>query len=272
MASKLSKARELYRRARVYRDLFGFDGLSLFRESRRPTDELLRTNYRGLPVYLRKGSTDLKLFRSIFREKEYLIDLEWPPRTIVDCGANSGLSVLYYRSLFPEARIVAIEPEPGNFELLKRNTEALDNIDLVQAGVWNRSTHLEVVPGETGHWSFQTREVTTPTDHSVPAVSLADLRRTHSIDQIDLLKIDIEGAERTIFDSSAHHWLPHVATLVIEQHDRFIPDCSKILFRALDAYDYVLDFRGECLIVRFLHPWVRTRVRAQTGRMRGRTH
>ena len=92
------------------------------------------------PVYIRLGTSDLWVFREIFLDHEYepvkaagLSDA----RVIVDLGSNIGLSVRYWRTLFPRARIVAVEPDAGNMAVCRKNAEAAGGLEtfLVQACV-----------------------------------------------------------------------------------------------------------------------------------------
>lgn len=66
---------------------------------------------------------------------------------------------------------------------------------------------------------------------------------------IDILKMDIEGGERYLFNEQAHEWLSKVKILMIELHDRYYPGCSKLLFQCLGKYNYNLDIRDYTLII-----------------------
>ena len=124
-----------------YRRVVGVRSLPLLiraRASRRPY--VLEMNRRDVefPFYLRIPSFDVVTFEHVFLRQEYRFDAKTSPRTIVDAGANIGLSSIYFSNRFPGAKIIAIEPEDGNFEMLKRNTMPYDNIIAVQSpeGCW----------------------------------------------------------------------------------------------------------------------------------------
>lgn len=74
------------------------------------------------PVYFRPGTADLTTFREIFLREEYNLDLppSFHPKIIIDAGANIGFTSLYFSRKYPDALIFSLEPEPGNFELLKK--------------------------------------------------------------------------------------------------------------------------------------------------------
>ena len=77
-----------------------------------------------------------------------------------------------------------------------------------------------------------------------------DLRQS-SADKIDLLKLDIEGAELELFSCGSDVWLGHVRLLVLELHDRFRPGCAQALYTAANGRPFTQEIRGETLFIRF---------------------
>ena len=67
-------------------------------------------------------------------------------------------------------------------------------------------------------------------------------------DHIDILKLDVEGAEKEIFSSNYEDWLPKTKVLIIELHDRMRKGCSKVVFSAISEYNFSLDISGENLV------------------------
>jgi len=137
---------------------------------------------------------------------------------ILDCGSNIGISVLRYKELYPEAKIIAFEPDPKIFQVLENNIRLnkLRNIEAFCVAVWS----------ETGSVSFHStvnndsqagRIEISPTIGSinVPAVWLGDYLQS----QVDFLKLDIEGAELSILES-CRHLLLNVRQMMIEVHYR----------------------------------------------------
>jgi FkbM family methyltransferase len=151
----------------------------------------------------------------IFLEEIYKQQLHKDP-FIIDCGANIGLSVIYMKRQFPNAKIIAFEPDNVNFELLQRNIAAFEYIDieLRKEAIWFESTTLKF--SNTG--SLMSRIEEKPTDHTieVKAFRLKDLMDQ----QIDFLKIDIEGAEYSVLIDIENnlHW---VQNMFIEYHGTF---------------------------------------------------
>jgi hypothetical protein len=79
------------------------------------------------PIYLRVPSSDLDTFEQVFRNGEYDFRAS-NPRFIIDAGANVGLASILFASRYPSARIIAIEPEQSNFDLLKENVAPYPSI------------------------------------------------------------------------------------------------------------------------------------------------
>lgn len=87
------------------------------------------------PFVLRFPSSDPDTFEQIFVSNEYDFLVETQPQIIVDAGANIGLASIYFANNYPEAKIIAIEPEQSNFELLKKNVAPYPNIIPLQAAL-----------------------------------------------------------------------------------------------------------------------------------------
>jgi FkbM family methyltransferase len=202
-------------------------------------------------IFLRAKTSDLPTFYQCIFNKEYDIKLSTPPKTIIDLGANIGLTSLFFNSKYPEAKIIAVEPEKSNFELLEKNTLKIKNITILEAGIWNKDASLIVKDDNRGNYGFTVEEVEEGTLESIKAVSIETIMRENDLTSIDLLKIDIEGSEKELFEENIDYWLSKTKTLIVEFHDRFKSDSAKTVFRALDKYDYEFDLKGENVIFTF---------------------
>ncbi len=169
---------------------------------------------RGKKVFYKNGEELLHSLKEIFIEEIYKINFDIPNPYILDCGANMGLSVLYLKENFPLATIVAFEPDERNFELLKKNTTGLQNVDLVKKAVWKENGTIQFL--NEGSLSSRVVSQGDATTSLMPAVRLKDyLTRT-----IDFLKLDIEGAEyEVLHDCSDKLYL--VKNMFIEYHGQF---------------------------------------------------
>jgi FkbM family methyltransferase len=192
-------------------------------------------------ILLRLGTTDVAAFEHVFVHDEYGFTFARPPSVIVDAGANVGMSSVYFALRYPDAKIVAIEPEASNFEVLRRNAELFSKIIPVNAALWSHDGVVQMQDRGGGHWGMRVTDAQSGAatrSTTVPAL-IAQL----GIGQIDLLKIDVEGAECEIF-ADASPWIGRVGVICAEMHDRFRPGCSKI-FEAATAEFAVKWRRGE---------------------------
>jgi FkbM family methyltransferase len=204
-------------------------------------------------VGVRPNTTDEPTFVHVFLNREYDIELPLAPRLIVDAGANVGYASVWFANRYPQAKIVAIEPSPENLRLLRENAATYSNVSVLQAGVWPRACHLRIVTHDAdgkflGEWGFQVEETDEPGAQTLPAVTLGQVLRDSGQPAIDLLKIDVEGAEKEIFSASCDDWLPRTNAILIELHDRFRPGCSDAFFSAVSTRDFHQAQRGQTLI------------------------
>ncbi len=179
------------------------------------------------PITLRPNTSDVPLLYHIFVEEEYNIKPKKEPLFIIDAGANVGFTAVYFANKFPKARIIAIEPEESNFKLLQKNTEAYPNVRCIKAGLWNSDTKLRITNLEkNSKWGFQVEETTEDGPATCDAVSINLLMKEEGKEEIDIAKIDIEGAEKELFAKN-YQWLSKTNLMVIEFHDHMKPDSSK---------------------------------------------
>jgi FkbM family methyltransferase len=138
---------------------------------------------------------------------------------IFDCGSHIGVSVLWYSARYPKAHILAIEPAPDNFALLKHNTANLD-VDVRQAGIAATDGVASLVDPGTGSWGYQTSTVSGNGDSNVPMLAIGTLLASKIAASYVpfILKIDIEGSEKSLFDGDPSS-LNQFPLILIELHD-----------------------------------------------------
>jgi FkbM family methyltransferase len=216
-------------------------------------------------VYYRQNVADDAAIRQIFQRKEYdLISPRFPGGTsfpryrdlidyaaamaprrplIVDAGANIGTASLYFAMTLPAPRILAIEPEAGNVEVLKANLDGLDAQVFHGALASSSGTGTLVDPGN-GAQSFRAE---LGGDGQLVCVSINDIYAHLATDAFPwIVKIDIEGAEAEVFSKNLE-WIEETPLLIVELHDWLLPKkgTGTPFLRAIAALDRDFVYAGE---------------------------
>jgi FkbM family methyltransferase len=121
----------------------------------------------------------------------------------VDAGAYIGLSPVFFSLKYPDAKIVCVEPNEANYQLLLQNAQ-LPNITCVKGAIWNQSGHLDLKNSAKQN----AHKVIESDSGSVRAYTIDEIMQLHNIPHIDILKMDVEGAELEIFSKGFEKWLP----------------------------------------------------------------
>ena len=200
------------------------------------------------PFSLRDNPYDYATFEEVLLREEYALNINFTPASIIDAGGNIGLTALFFANRFPTASIISLEPDTANFELLKSNTESYSNIVPMHCVLWSKDAYLEVIDEGKGNNAFTVKETAAQTKGAIKAVSIETIMQQQQWKQIDILKIDIEGSEKELFQNGYAGWLPKIKVLIIELHDRMVPGASKSVFNAVNQYDFSMDIKGENLI------------------------
>ncbi|NTW15888.1 MAG: FkbM family methyltransferase [Syntrophaceae bacterium] len=194
------------------------------------------------PFRLRIPSSDVITYRQIFINQEYDFAVEAQPKVIVDAGANIGLASIYFANKYLEAKIIAIEPEQSNFELLKENVAPYPNIFPIQAALWNKREEINLIDLGLGKWGFMT-EMKHPSEslfdnacHKVTAITIDNIMEDFDLKKINILKVDIEGAEREVF-SDTRSWLNKVDSIIIELHECMKAGCYRSFYCGSNGFD-----------------------------------
>lgn len=212
----------------------------------------------SLRVLVRLGTSDIEVFNSTFRSEEYGIELPSLPDVIVDAGAYTGLSAVYFALRYPDAKVIALEPSDANFEVLERNVRGFKNVLPVRAALWPASGDLELIDPGYGAWAYRVeatggagdqaaRGAVSRRNHEVRAITVRDVLASFGLDRIGLLKVDVEGSELEIFADSGS-WIDKVDAIFAELHDRFKPGCTRAFIKAVDGFPIEV-WRGETVLV-----------------------
>lgn len=201
---------------------------------------------------IRPFTSDIRVFEQIFLDENYFFFPEkFEPKVIIDAGANVGYSSVWFSNKFKEATIIAIEPEKRNFEVLQANIKNWKNITPLEAAIWSSDSPIWIKDTKKKSWSFETTAKQESNSESVFGISIPSLLKKYSLDKIDILKIDIEGAEGELFGKNTDDWLDLVSCVMIETHDKKIPGVSKIVDEALLGKGFT-KFKTKDLSIYFL--------------------
>ncbi|MFM8850348.1 MAG: FkbM family methyltransferase [Cytophagales bacterium] len=169
------------------------------------------------------------------------------PNIIIDAGANVGFFSLLLANEFSRAKIVSIEPEAGNVAQLLTNVgERLQHrIKVIEGALWTSRTRVSIQTNDSQEWGFSIAPGVTP--RTVEAYTLADIFDAVSAQQIDLLKLDIEGTEGALFsDVKFQNLLGNVKVISMEIHDHLV-DRDEI-HRVLHANFFNFFEKGELTV------------------------
>ena len=200
---------------------------------------------KGESVTLRGKSSDFRVFDEIFIKDQYDSHLlPKNPKVILDAGANIGLSSIYFAVRFPKSKIFALEPENSNYQILSKNTKSFENIILLKKALWSHSTDLHISNPSAEKWAFNFTESKLSTENLYEGISVEGFMTDYSINEIDILKLDVEGAEKDIFSKNID-WIPKVKLIIVELHDRIVPGCSREFFASTSQYKFEEYRKGE---------------------------
>ncbi len=239
----------------TYYGLFGLRGVALAAAARlRDARDEIAARAPGLklPVHLRLRTSDVSVFRQVLITREYDWEFSKTPRVIIDAGANIGLTSVFYANKYPEATIVAIEPEPSNFQMLEKNIEPYPNVTAVHAALWKANEEISLIDPGLGCYGFRTigaSDLVASPDgqRRVRGLTVDEVMKTHGLEFVDLLKIDIESSEKEVFEG-ATGWIERVGVIVVELHDQLRSGCARSVYLA--AKDFEFEWRkGETVFL-----------------------
>lgn len=200
--------------------------MNFARKSRRPT----------IPIFdYRVTGYDFKSLNYLFYEKfvdqEYFFATDSRRPFIIDCGSHIGMSILYFKRLYPRAQIIGFEPAPDTFRLLTENIQqnALKDITVFNKAVGNKEEKMKFFGDDSLTASLLEGRETKKSATEVDVVRLSNyIDRT-----VDFLKLDVEGAEGMVLeDLDSSKKLPLIKQMIIEYHhhvDRGVDTFSRFL-------------------------------------------
>ena len=194
----------------------------------------------GRTIYFRKKTKDKQTFKEIFNQNIYDVKLPIIPNLIVDAGSNTGFASLFFKLKYPEAEIISLEIETDNVKMIRKNLKNFKDIEIIQKGLFNKKAFFRIEDPYHATNSFVIKEVTQNENYDTESITIDEILTSTKAETIDLLKIDIEGTEKELFEKNYENWLPRVKIIMIETHDRMIPNCSYSVMKSLNECNFIL--------------------------------
>jgi len=180
----------------------------------------LRIGSSVFTVHMRRS--DVFVLEEILLQRQYALASTLPARpTIVDAGANIGISALWFAGTYPPGRLFCFEPEPNNFSLLRANLGSLPGAVVEQMAVSATSTPVKMFLSDHGATHSLHSEGAGGSSIQVDACRLDEYLAARSVDRVDLLKIDVEGSEFDVVRGLGDR-LDSVGVIVGEFHERLV--------------------------------------------------
>lgn len=169
------------------------------------------------PIFIRPGTLDAgTIINNVIREEYGQFRPDGDPQWMIDAGAYIGDTAAYFLSRFPSLKVIALEPNPENHAMAMRNLKPYgDRAVVLKKGLY-------VDDGEYCFSGNSTAGSISKDGDKIECVSLPSLIRQFDIPRLDILKIDIEGAEEALFLKNPEAWLDRVNWLIIEIHTESI--------------------------------------------------
>src|SRR3954468_12253478 len=127
-----------------------------------PEGSRVRVRVPGLiaPIEIRARTSDVKVFHQVFVDCEHEVrhwtsQMPEQVRTVLDAGANVGYSAISFASQFPDAQVIALEPDPSNYAQMVRNTRGYPHIVPVNGALWSAPCALRITNAQAEEWAFQ---------------------------------------------------------------------------------------------------------------------
>jgi len=193
-----------------------------------PNSSLARLRWSGRDIFYRSGSADPFVLYQVLlksgKKAEYYLPPAVRPKIILDIGSNIGASIIYFHRQFPDAKIFGFEPHSDTFRILQKNVAHLPGVMVFNYGLGATHQRIAVRADNVNFGAFNTGGRFKDRGHPSATVEcevrrLDDVLREIGIAQVDLIKIDCEGAEADVFSTLPAEILNHCQWIVGEFHD-----------------------------------------------------
>lgn len=202
--------------------------LSLRRTSESGEEISVHPRSLSAPLVVRLGTQDTgAVIDNAIRQEYGQLPNSVQPKIIVDAGAYIGDTSAYLLSKYPEAKVIALEPNRESLVLAERNLQAYGaRVTIEAAALWSTDGETTFGGEQMGSQAARNGSVV------VPTISIPTLMLKHRLPRIDLLKVDIEGAEVEVFCNGAEGWLRKTGAVIVETHGL---DCEQAVLPILSS-------------------------------------
>lgn len=243
----------LYYAGSIFKIIGGFSNwlqiIPLFLRPKATGEYLIKLRHTPIALTVR-GAMDVWAVKETFLDEFYTrygvpVQDGW---TVLDIGAGIGDFSIYAAFGRPETKVYAFEPYPGSFLLLNENLErnVIENVFPFQQAIWGKVGELILDQSVGEPLQFSSREVVVEPGKTrqikVHAVTLADVLAQHTLDRVDLLKLDCEGAEYEILMNAQEETLAKVQRIVMEYHNVDVDHTHVQLIRFLESVGYTVSW------------------------------
>ncbi len=207
-----------------------------------------KISFRNKEYYIRAYEHDLEvLISNLAKEFEFLKNINLSEdQVIVDAGAYIGTSSIRFSQLFKNNKIIAIEPFKENFDIMFKNIEKYENIVPINSALvsTNFTDEIFLYKSKTGAWGNNILKNTFD-DRNIDKIDKVDKIDLKSLinkykKKISILKLDIEGSEKMIFEND-QNILKDIEIIIVELHKKIHHDIDEIFFSfARDRYNFSL--------------------------------
>ena len=212
------------------------DGISTWRtlkklqEARQESNLLHSVSLRNLkyPIQLRQGTQDAHaVINNVIREEYGRFRLTKEPEWMIDAGAYIGDTAAYFLSRFPSLKVIALEPNPPTYEVAKQNLKPYGERAILQnVGLFSAEKVVNFAGDGTG-------ASISKFGNKIQCTTILSILERYSISRLDILKMDIEGAEESVFLSEPYALLSRIDLLLIEIHSKSIESLiSRVLYES----------------------------------------
>lgn len=239
----------LYKLSKIFGFFPAFLSLiKLLRKPLNPSNVVVSAYHRDLKrdIYFRPGTSDVGILEQVFIREDYNYYFDIEPVLLIDAGAHCGFASIYLRNKFPEIKIIAIEPEPRNFSMLKKNMANVEGAVLINKALTDTPKKVELTNPDAKNPSFTFGQSKTGT-MSVTINKIIEKYGSNYSPR--MLKLDIEGAEKDIFTHNPETWINEFDLIFTEPHDWIHHDTEKTIVEVAKRNNKKIEKIGENIVL-----------------------